>query len=202
MKTHFLNIIFITILFNSCTTNSRKQDEQIELAKISYKHKMYLHITYYKTETIKMSKPNDYGKINFYSNQLYSIYNSSDDSVWLYLVNKAKNLKNITMYTKTLLCYNELFHYQEKNDFLMGQRPSNFEGYEKHDSIFLLPKKSFIFPMFDAYNSGLDSLAYELKIKIKKGSIYKDTLVRKKLRLYNNEKFIEDLEDWPSIKFN
>lgn len=129
--------------------------------------------------------------------QIYALSNVSKNTIYV------KTVKNENVFENKLIkkIYERDYCLKHKNssEWSCGIE-SNAHGYYSIDSIALNSNESILFVMRNIEYNLLDSILYNIKIKIKHGSTYKDTLVRKKLRLYNNEKFVEDMVYWPAIE--
>jgi hypothetical protein len=128
--------------------------------------------------------------------QVYYIYNNSLDAIWIATVKDSgfeSNLINKIYEKETFI------KHSHKNQWARFTS-DNSNGFGSIDSVLLSPKKVILFAMQKISKNDIDSMSYTVKIKVKHNTNYNDTLVRKKLRLYNNEKFIEDTAYWPAIE--
>lgn len=176
----YIKYLILSIVFISCEKNT-------SMKAIEYKKNIF-PIQFLNKLSLKSRDGID-------TFQIYFLTNYSNHGVYV------KTVKNDGAYSIDLIkkIYEQEHCLKSKNTnewiYSIG---NNASVKSSIDSIFLSPNKSILFAMRDMSATKIDSMSYIIKIKY--GNPYRDTLVRKKMRLYNNEKFVEDTAYWPAIE--
>lgn len=180
----FLFYLILFCFFFACTTNKESTEQKI---------KDYLPISYFKTLQLKIKTPASNGKIVERPFHLYSLLNNSKDTLFVTSVNFSE-LKELTGYN---LLYQKSFrfHNTSKNTW-SSTAATNQSLASEADSSYLLPGKSFVFYFELSQATDIDSASFLMEVKIKRGNIFKDTLIRKRFVKPINGRFTEAQGNW------
>ena len=127
--------------------------------------------------------------------QFYYLWNNTKDTI--YVKTMRKDYFN---YAPINVIYGQHVMRKIQNDNQGWHFSFESLGNYALDSVMVKPKGILLHVEVGIHRNTFDSLLYDIKLKIKHDNTYKDTLIRKKMRLYNNEKFVEDTAYWPAIE--
>lgn len=182
-------LILLSGLLLACRSTGTQERKEISVSKAH----TFLPVKYYKNIIIKTETPSSSGKIVDVPCELYSIFNNTNDTIFL-MTTKSPEILQKSGFTRI---YQQDFRYHHTGGhWSITTASSNVNSQSEIDSIYLKPGTAFIYFGGIAGKRDIDSLAFSIQVKIKRGSLFKDSIIRKHLVADKDNKLTEVQGKW------